>query len=313
MSIAIPTYNRSGALIATLESLSRQDCIEKCVVTVVDNCSDYDIVEVIQRFDKHLDIKIIKNTINKGMGINLLDAIYYCETEWVWTLSDDDEITKDAVWQALDLIAGASEHTVHIKTQIKNFPNRSFNNIEVQSIKELCTLYTEHDNYTRGDFIFYSNNLIKREDLKKYFTTGYELSGTYVSFMIPVLLALEHKTGSLSFSEGSLVSYKAPISRSYNIGKVIRGMSSLSNLEIEESCKKKILNLLCSIHWKKLYLTFLKNEQLVKYSDILYANRNIYSLTENKPTYFLLKVTAILIKNEGINKLLKKMLNKLGR
>lgn len=111
LTIAIPTYNRAEKLIKTIESLLPQ-LTQDCKLLIIDNCSNINIENRLLNIipsSFHLDFKFIKNNFNIGGNSNILKCFELCETKWLWVLSDDDQIEKDAIST--------------IFNEINNFPN----------------------------------------------------------------------------------------------------------------------------------------------------------------------------------------------
>jgi len=91
LTIAIPTYNRNNKLFENLEKVL--PLVENEKIVIVDNCSDIPVEETLRPLLKQfpgIDIKIFRNKTNVGLLANFLRCFEYCETEWMWLLSDDD-------------------------------------------------------------------------------------------------------------------------------------------------------------------------------------------------------------------------------
>lgn len=91
LSIYIPTYNRAIDLARTLECLSGSP-IKDCQITVLNNCSTDNTVEIFGSFvDKFPSINIVSHIVNLGSGsANWLSNIHTCKTEYIWIIADDD-------------------------------------------------------------------------------------------------------------------------------------------------------------------------------------------------------------------------------
>jgi glycosyltransferase involved in cell wall biosynthesis len=99
LTIAIPTYNRPQQLTKTIALLLPQ-LNHNCFLRVIDNHSDIPVETYVNPVLKDLDIKnyeIIRNNVNIGADSNIIRCFEYCETRWLWTLGDDDEIVPNAV------------------------------------------------------------------------------------------------------------------------------------------------------------------------------------------------------------------------
>lgn len=99
LTIAIPTYNRKDSLIGTLNALLPQ-MVSDCNLLIIDNCSDIPVESyVLEMFESYpeLKFKIFRNKVNIGGDSNIIRCFEFCETEWLWTLGDDDVIKEDAI------------------------------------------------------------------------------------------------------------------------------------------------------------------------------------------------------------------------
>ncbi|HNY29696.1 MAG TPA: glycosyltransferase [Fibrobacteria bacterium] len=96
----MPTYNRTQKALARIEEAVEQIGSRKDVqILVLDNQSPED-VELAYR-EKHPDapgyISFRKNRVNIGGNGNIARCFEYCETEWMWLISDDDKLKANAV------------------------------------------------------------------------------------------------------------------------------------------------------------------------------------------------------------------------
>lgn len=95
LTVAIPTYNRPDRIRAQVRRLLPQ-LREGVTIVIRDNCSDTPVQSLFS--DDELDrITIVRNDINIGADANIVESIRNVETGWVWTLSDDDVITNNAI------------------------------------------------------------------------------------------------------------------------------------------------------------------------------------------------------------------------
>ena len=60
LDIIIPAYNCKDTLPRTLGSIVAQTKKEKCIVTIVDDCSTEDLKPIIEDFKKYIKINYIK-------------------------------------------------------------------------------------------------------------------------------------------------------------------------------------------------------------------------------------------------------------
>lgn len=103
LTIAIPTYNRpervKNQILKILPFLS-----DEIYLLVLDNHSDVPVSSLFEGIILPPNVTIIRNKFNVGGDANIARCFEYCSTSWLWTLSDDDELTNDAVNIVLGLI-----------------------------------------------------------------------------------------------------------------------------------------------------------------------------------------------------------------
>ena len=104
LSICIPTYNRSESLKNCLNSLSVQKNKNKFEVCISDNCSNYNVQQLIKPFKKKINIRFKKNKKNLGFGMNVLKVSQMAKGKFIWFLGDDDLVTTDSISHIIKLI-----------------------------------------------------------------------------------------------------------------------------------------------------------------------------------------------------------------
>lgn len=99
LTIAIPTYGRNETLAKTIAGLLPQ-LGGDCRLLILDNCSPVPVVEtlapVLAQWPQ-VRYQIIRHRVNLGGTANILRCFELCETEWIWTLGDDDVVCADAL------------------------------------------------------------------------------------------------------------------------------------------------------------------------------------------------------------------------
>ena len=102
LTIAIPTYERPGALLKVLTRLLPQ-LTPDCTVLVVDNASPSGLppglAPLVAPYGEQ--VRVVVNGVNRGMSGNFLTCFAACDTEWMWLLCDDDVPTADAIRDVL--------------------------------------------------------------------------------------------------------------------------------------------------------------------------------------------------------------------
>jgi abequosyltransferase len=108
LTIAIPTWNRSGFLKRNLIQLRKEyytvdtDLVE---LLVSDNCSTDDTTQVVKdSIDKGLPISYYKNESNLGWGANFLACFKKARGKYVLLLSDDDLIIDGGLLKIMNVL-----------------------------------------------------------------------------------------------------------------------------------------------------------------------------------------------------------------
>lgn len=102
LSISIPTYNRPVQIQEQVRRILPQ-LNDKVSLIVYDNCSDYFVSDLFTEEEKK-SFTIKRNPINIGGDANIARCFEKCETDWLWTLSDDDFVTPNAIDKILQYI-----------------------------------------------------------------------------------------------------------------------------------------------------------------------------------------------------------------
>ena len=99
LSVCIPTYNRAKSLANCLNSIKIAQkfvCNTEVEVCISDNASDDNTKEIVQRFQKDIKIKYLRNNDNLGFARNAIKTVSSASGEFSWLIGDDDLITPNA-------------------------------------------------------------------------------------------------------------------------------------------------------------------------------------------------------------------------
>lgn len=111
LSILVPTYNRANRLEKSLYDLfiilNKLNVSKQIEVVVSDNGSDDHTIDVIKKncrifANADISFKYASSEINRGFDINLAKCVRISSGEYVWFLSDDDNIIGEAVLLILE-------------------------------------------------------------------------------------------------------------------------------------------------------------------------------------------------------------------
>jgi abequosyltransferase len=119
LTIAIPTYNRSGYLRLNLEQLASQirDVAPGMVeVLVSDNCSPDDTGEVVKSLSSEtMPIQYVRNASNVGWARNFAQAFDLARGKYILMSGDDDLLVDGALQLLLDKISGKDYGVVCVR------------------------------------------------------------------------------------------------------------------------------------------------------------------------------------------------------
>lgn len=115
LSIIIATYNRSELFENTLKQLS-SSCVSKCRITVLNNCSTDNTLEIFQKWKSTFpNICIVTHPVNLGGGCeNYIHAIEYCDTPYMWILADDDNYDFSNFEDVIDAMSEEKAVLIHV-------------------------------------------------------------------------------------------------------------------------------------------------------------------------------------------------------
>lgn len=107
LSICIPTYNRPIHLENCLESIyiSKKNCKDfKFEVCISDNGSKHNIIKIVKKYSKKLNVKFNRFKRNLGITPNFLKVVEMASGEFVWTIGNDDLLLPDTLKKISNLL-----------------------------------------------------------------------------------------------------------------------------------------------------------------------------------------------------------------
>jgi len=99
LTVAIPTYGRNETLLQTLPALLPQ-LTNECRLLILDNCSPMPVADTLRNLLAvwpSVNCRIFRHRCNLGATANILRCFELSETEWIWTLGDDDIVSPNAI------------------------------------------------------------------------------------------------------------------------------------------------------------------------------------------------------------------------
>ena len=246
LTVMIPTYNRKECLLKLLECLKNQTC-QKFDILISDNCSDYDVREVIcdyiEFFGERIEI-CVKN-VNEGAITNINSVFSLTKTKWGWLLGDDDFPVADAVetiYSYLDDEAAAIHFSLY---DLSKFIDKS---TVISDLDQFIDLYWRMSNgkdevvNLQGDLIFISTKVFNLDVFREFVGVQNTYGYTRVPPVVGILKMLDQKKGRLRIVQKRLVEISNTDNQSWKMTNVALGMTSFSHIDfnITPSQKKKL-------------------------------------------------------------------------
>lgn len=278
LTVVITTFNRQSRLIAQLKSLFDQPLYEILHIIVSDNCSDYNVEEVLFNSFSSKELRcveIIKRPFNIGMIGNISNAFLLAKTKWMWLLSDDDETTQESIatiiryMEMYPLIMGFKF------TNISLLYNKMYIQTDVASISELLSFCKENE-IDLGNFIFMSNNVYNMDIIKPYLGSAFEYSYSCFPHIIPIIMGLNNNY-KLKFVPLSIVHYKEPEIRASSNYLVSIYLGAMSISDIPLSLSNKDFNDFRNFFKMNPFLTISNDFYNSSYLQKKYLYKKIYS------------------------------------
>ena len=175
MTVYIPTYNRPAQLASTLQKLLPQ-LTHQVELVISDNCSEPPVAQTLGA-EMLSRVRIIRNRYNVGANENILRGFEAARTAWLWTLSDDDQVSDTAVSDILRTIAlHAGDPSVAIlKFGLEEQPIPAFTMTSIDQVPDCM-----------GNLIFISSSVYQVETCRDAATVAHQ----YTYSMAPALMTL---------------------------------------------------------------------------------------------------------------------------
>jgi len=200
LTIVIPTYNRPDKLKNTLSTLSswKSKSIVISVDVVVNYHSDLDSEKYMEVFTSvcknnlDLNLNYVFNKFNIGGAANVLRAIEHSsEAEWIWLLSDDDEIEpnfEDVVSKKLNSIGSA----VGCVKFDSNLYGEITNDTLIKNVNDVFdNEFMCHEYFS--NLLFLSNYLFRMDSISSLLNSAYRYVGSFGPQLFLMLLVIENE------------------------------------------------------------------------------------------------------------------------
>jgi hypothetical protein len=186
LTIAIPSFNRHGKLLKTLNSLYLFKGNLPIKVIVVDNfstppISDYLLENKYSGFDY---TEIFRNNGNIGASANVLMCFAYAKSEWMWLLGDDDLPLSNCLNSIFSEIKKADEDDFLIKfnSHAGGFPDFDTTIYNEEEFIKFCANFSYYSN-----MLFISNSIFRVNSMQRNLRVMFEYTSTMSPHIIGIL------------------------------------------------------------------------------------------------------------------------------
>lgn len=115
VSVITVTYNQAGTIARTLDSILAQECDFDYEIVIGEDCSTDDTLDICRRYAAaHPDkIRLLHNTVNKGVIDNYFDCIMECRGKYIADCPGDDYwIDRHKLQKQRDILAADPDVTL---------------------------------------------------------------------------------------------------------------------------------------------------------------------------------------------------------
>jgi glycosyltransferase involved in cell wall biosynthesis len=194
LTIAIPTYNGHYYLLKQILNINQQ-LNEHIDFYVIDNCSEPPVQEYLEiQGLTTKGIKILRNKINIGVDANILKCIELCDTKWIWVLSDNDLIKKNAIDTAL------KEINLHHDSIYINFGNRY--NIVTDNYVSFCKYLNYSNSFTISNCLY---NIFKLKECIAHYKEHIDTHQAQILYVLKYLE--EHRKTICVLSDKQIINW----------------------------------------------------------------------------------------------------------
>ncbi|UZX54513.1 glycosyltransferase [Yersinia ruckeri] len=237
LTIAIPTYNRVDKLKKQIDRLLPQ-MNEFDVLLISDNATPgFSSLDLDYFNDNRLFF--CQNNENIGITANIVKCFEKTSTDWMWLLSDDDEVLPDA----LDIIR---RYISDDKCDFVNFTTDLCVNNQEDIICDDFDMYLSGIKNNFGNHLLISNNLYRMTMIRPCMKFLYWGCFVNAPHLAPVYYSIENDCAKITLSKSRVVNWNKPdinetwcISAAYN---VLFLPDVLSSSELRKLAIKSILS-----------------------------------------------------------------------
>ncbi len=135
LSIFVPCFNEEKNIINTLNNIKKGVLEISYEILIVDDASKDNTYEMLKNFEKNnpdLNISIIRNDKNKGIGLNFRETAFKAKGKYYMYLGGDDSLSSTEIKKTVDNIGKADMVLVYFMDKrgfLRRFLSIMFTNI----------------------------------------------------------------------------------------------------------------------------------------------------------------------------------------
>ena len=176
LSIIITNYNNGKYISKCIRSIyDQKKYFSKINLIIVDDCSNDNSLDIIQKFLKFKNIKLIKNKKNLGLVKSCNKAIKISKTDFIIRVDADDYVSKNFIKYFLKYINKNyhfifSDYKIVTEKRLKNIRIKKFQELISCSVAFKKSIFTKiggYRNFLWEEYDFYLRYLEKTKKVKK--------------------------------------------------------------------------------------------------------------------------------------------------
>jgi glycosyltransferase involved in cell wall biosynthesis len=316
LSICIPTYNRGEIVKKTIENILT--CKEKDIEVVVSNNGSTDNTDELIRSISDDRLKYIGNKQNQGFTYNLLKVIEFATADFVFLLSDEDDLILEPIKDIINIIerkqdVSAILGSVYDKRNnyLIKYKNRTYKKGKIAFQKHSFSHQYMSGMILNKNLIDFDNLWIEQNKIKKGFLDIYPhvyiLNNLCYMGDVVTLKQIICKQRDIGKPSEDIIGENAYIMPIERINLFQKNIESLSYYSINSKIviQTFIKLYLWTLNQILSYNNILKNKEIADYFKVISNNNNLKSDLD------LLNIYAFnLIETTGLRKNQKAILEK---
>ena len=248
LTVAIPTYNRFALLSKSISRLVPQ-LTDEVGLLVIDNASTDETVNLrtwVRENFPDARIQVIRNMANVGASANVARCIEFCETEWVWTLGDDDDVSEDAIAKVLECIKKNPSAT-HINLQSTLIPlasrRQAGSDVLIETTMELAQKLE-----CMANFLLCSAGVHRTDVARTVLSKAYSSLSTAAPQLAIVFASLELGIGKVVLCGDTVINHNFDDAQLWGL-EVWLAVADVFTLIRNQQARAKLLSMYVNEHW----------------------------------------------------------------